>query len=312
LRGSSTVPVAGEQAGVMSELFTRKNTPKSDTINDNMPSKNITTEIAVAENIVGVLRVGKVDYISLTDIARKRNPIEPKDVVKNWMRSKFTIEFIGLWEKLKNSKVKGVEIDSFTNEAGSHHFTMSPQRWISETNAIGFISKSGKNGGTYAHPDIAFEFASWISPTFKMYLIHEFERLKQNEAYHNQIIWSAHREIAKTNYLIHTKAIKDNIVPKLTEKQKLFVYADEADMLNVVLFGITAKQWREQNPDLAGNIRDYASDSQLRTLINMENANAQLIKEGKSQKERMVGLHELAREQMEIFNKKEIKKLVGS
>jgi hypothetical protein len=165
----------------------------------------VKAEIVVEESKIAVMRVGATDYVSLTDIARRRNPVEPKDVVKNWMRSRATIEFIGLWEKLRNPKAKGVEIDSFTAEAGSRYFTMSPQRWIREVNAIGIISKSGKAGGTFAHPDIAFEFASWINPTFKMYLINEFERLKADESYRRQIDWSIRRELAKTNHNHHFK-----------------------------------------------------------------------------------------------------------
>lgn len=176
------------------------------------------TKIKVKDNLVGIMRIGDIDYISLTDLARYKNPIEPKDVVKNWLRAKTNIEYLALWEQMHNPNVKGVEIDTFKNEAGTHYFTMSPQRWIKETNAIGIVSKSGNNGGTYAHPDIAFEFASWISPEFNLYLITEFERLKQNEGYQNKIEWSVRRELAKTNYRIHTDSIKENIVPSIMIK----------------------------------------------------------------------------------------------
>ena len=175
------------------------------------------TNINVKNNNVSVIRIGDVDYISLTDLARYKNPIEPKDVVKNWLRAKTNIEFLALWEKINNPNVKGVEIDSFKNEAGTHYFTMSPQRWVKETNAIGIVSKSGNNGGTYAHPDIAFEFASWISPEFSLYLIKEFERLKRNETYQEKIEWHANRLLSKLNYVVHTDAIKKYIVPTLTE-----------------------------------------------------------------------------------------------
>ena len=261
------------------------------------------TNINVKNNNVSVIRIGDVDYISLTDLARYKNPIEPKDVVKNWLRAKTNIEFLALWEKMNNPNVKGVEIDSFRNEAGTHYFTMSPQRWIKETNAIGIVSKSGNNGGTYAHPDIAFEFASWISPEFSLYLIKEFERLKKNEGYQNKIEWSVRRELAKTNYRIHTDSIKSNIIPTLTEKQKQYVYANESDILNVALFGMTAKEWKDKNPNLNGNMRDYANVLQLVILSNLENINAELIKQQLTQKERLIRLNEIANEQFKILNK---------
>ena len=270
------------------------------------------TKIKVKDNLVGIMRIGDVDYISLTDLARYKNPIEPKDVVKNWLRAKTNIEYLALWEQMHNPNVKGVEIDTFKNEAGTHYFTMSPQRWIKETNAIGIVSKSGNNGGTYAHPDIAFEFASWISPEFNLYLITEFERLKQNEGYKNKIEWSVRRELAKTNYRIHTDSIKENIVPSLTEKQKQYVYANEADILNVALFGKTAKEWKEENTELNGNMRDYANILQLVILSNLENINSELIKQGMSQKERLERLNEIAKRQGEILqNNNGIKQIEG-
>ena len=270
------------------------------------------TKIKVKDNLVGIMRIGDIDYISLTDLARYKNPIEPKDVVKNWLRAKTNIEYLALWEQMHNPNVKGVEIDTFKNEAGTHYFTMSPQRWIKETNAIGIVSKSGNNGGTYAHPDIAFEFASWISPEFNLYLITEFERLKQNEGYQNKIEWSVRRELAKTNYRIHTDSIKENIVPSLTEKQKQYVYANEADILNVSLFGKTAKEWKEENPELNGNMRDYANILQLVILSNLENINSELIKQGMSQKQRLERLNEIAKRQGEILqNNNGIKQIEG-
>ena len=275
--------------------------------------KEITkTKINVKNNNVSVIRIGDIDYISLTDLARYKNPIEPKDVVKNWLRAKTNIEFLALWEKMNNPNVKGVEIDSFKNEAGTHYFTMSPQRWIKETNAIGIVSKSGNNGGTYAHPDIAFEFASWISPEFSLYLIKEFERLKKNEGYQNKIEWSVRRELAKTNYRIHTDSIKENIIPTLTENQKQYVYANEADILNVALFGMTAKEWKDKNPNLNGNMRDYANVLQLVILSNLENINAELIKQQLAQKERLIRLNEIAKEQFKILdNDNGVKKISG-
>lgn len=275
-----------------------------------MKKELIKTQMKVKNNLVSVIRVGNVDYISLTDLARYKNPIEPKDVIKNWLRAKTNIEFLALWEQMHNPNLKGVEIDTFKSEAGTHYFTMSPQRWIKETNAIGIISKSGNNGGTYAHPDIAFEFASWISPEFNLYLITEFERLKQNESYQNKIDWSVRRELAKTNYRIHTDSIKENIIPTLTEKQKLYAYANEADILNVALFGMTAKEWKDKNPTLDGNMRDYANILQLVILSNLENLNSEMIAEGIDQKIRLEKLNSIAKKQYSILqNNNGIKKI---
>lgn len=242
------------------------------------------------------------EYISLTDIARYKSD-EPKDVIKNWLRRKDTIEFLGLWEMLHNLEFKGVEFDSFKNEAGYNAFTLSPQRWIEKTNAIGMVSKSGRyGGGTYAHSDIAFEFASWISPEFKLYIIKDYQRLKHDENSRLSLNWNLNREISKLNYRIHTDAIKDNLIPpELTQKQISYTYANEADLLNVVLFGKTAKQWRDENTKLEGNIRDYASLQQLLVLANMESYNAILIKQGFAQEERMKLLHDLAVQQMKTL-----------
>ena len=220
------------------------------------------------------------------------------------------IEFLALWEQMHNPNLKGVEIDSFKAEAGTHFFTMSPQRWIKETNAIGIISKSGKNGGTYAHPDIAFEFASWISPEFNSYLITEFERLKKDESYQKKINWSVRRELAKTNYRIHTDSIKENLIPKLTESQKSYAYASEADILNVALFGMTAKEWKDKNPNVSGNMRDYANILQLVILSNLENVNAELINQGMEQSKRLERLNEIAKKQFQTLqNSKSIEKI---
>ena len=256
----------------------------------------------------------KNDYISLTDIARYKNVHEPKDVVKNWLRVRDTIEFLGLWETIHNPNFKGVEFDSFRNEAGTNAFTLSPQRWIENTNAIGIVSKSGRGGGTFAHPDIAMEFASWISAEFKLYLIQDYKRLKSDENSKLSLEWNLNREISKINYKIHTDAIKEYLLEDLTNEQLSYKYASEADMLNVALFNKRAKQWREENSDLKGNMRDYASLNELLVLANMESYNAILIGKGMEQKERMVELRKLARKQLtslEKLNNSGIKKLEG-
>ena len=256
----------------------------------------------------------KNDYISLTDIARYKNVHEPKDVVKNWLRVRDTIEFLGLWETIHNPNFKGVEFDSFRKEAGTNAFTLSPQRWIENTNAIGIVSKSGRGGGTFAHPDIAMEFASWISAEFKLYLIQDYKRLKSDENSKLSLGWNLNREISKINYKIHTDAIKEYLLKDLTNEQLSYKYASEADMLNVALFNKRAKQWREENPDLKGNMRDYASLNELLVLANMESYNAILIGKGMEQKERMVELRKLARTQLislEKLSDSGIKKLEG-
>lgn len=247
--------------------------------------------------------VNNTDYISLTDLARYVDKDDPRYPIQNWMRNKDVISYLGLWEKLNNENFKGVEFDTFKNEAGSNKFKISPQKWIKETNAIGIISKSGNNGGTYAHSDIALEFASWLSPEFKLYVIQEFERLKKNEAYQYKVEWQASRLLSKVNYVVHTDAIKSYIVPTLTEYQKKFVYANEADVLNVALFGMTAKEWRANNPDLAikGNIRDYTDLLHLVILNNLENTNAEMISHNIPQRERLVNLNESARRQMRVL-----------
>ena len=254
----------------------------------------------------------KNDYISLTDITRYKNVHEPKDVVKNWLRVRDTIEFLGLWETIHNPDFKGVEFDSFRKEAGTNAFTLSPQRWIENTSAIGIVSKSGRGGGTFAHPDIAMEFASWISAEFKLYLIQDYKRLKGDENSKLLLSWNLNREISKINYKIHTDAIKEYLLKDLTNEQLSYKYASEADMLNVALFNKRVKQWREENPDFKGNMRDYASLNELLVLANMESYNAILIGKGMEQKERMMELRKLARTQivsLEKLNKKAIKKL---
>ena len=260
-------------------------------------------KLIVQDINVSLTKINDEDFISLTDIARSKNSDEPKDVVKNWLRNKNTVEFLGLWETINNEKFKGVEFDSFKNEAGSNSFTLSPTKWIKETNAIGLFTKVGKNGGTFAHIDIAFEFASWISAEFKLFLIKEFQRLKNDEIQREQIGWDLKRGIAKINYKIHTDAIKNNLIPhKLNSSQISFVYASEADILNMALFGITAKEWRNKNPKLEGNIRDYSSVEQLVVLSNMESMNAELIKNSISQKQRLEILNNMAISQLQSIN----------
>ena len=273
----------------------------------------VTTEIVVKENKVGILRVGNVNYISLTDLARYQNSSDPSFTVKNWLRRINTIDYIGLWEEIHNQDFNLVEFDQIKTEYGRNSFAMSPTQWIKRTNAIGIISKGGRYSiGTFAHPDIDFEFASWLSPEFKLYLITEFERLKANEAYQEKIDWQANRILAKLNYVVHTDAVKAYIVPTLTDAQKKYVYAEEADVLNVALFGMTAKEWRESNPELAknGNIRDYTDLLHLVILNNLENTNAELIEAKVPQNERLVRLNNSARRQMKVLkDNKNIKDL---
>ena len=270
-----------------------------------MSKNEIKTQLFVKDKVINVIRVDDKDYISLTDLARYADEDDPRYPIQNWMRNKDVISYLGLWESIHNENFKGVEFDTFKNEAGSNKFKISPQKWIRETNAIGIISKSGNNGGTYARSDIALEFASWLSPEFKLYVIQEFQRLKKNEAYQNKLDWHANRVLAKVSYVVHTDAIKSIIVPTLTEKQKKFVYAEEADVLNVALFGMTAKEWRDNNPNLVddGNIRDYTDLLHLVILSNLENINAELIEMGIPQSERLVRLNEIAKKQTELLKK---------
>ena len=262
-------------------------------------SKTKRTSIEVQGTAVAIVSHGAADFISLTDIARYRNSQEPFAVINNWMRSRSTIEFLGLWEKLTNPDFKPLEFERFRNEAGSNYFVLSPQRWIESTQAIGITSKSGRYGGTFAHRDIAFEFASWISSEFKLYLIVEFQRLKDEENDRLKLEWNLQRTLAKINYRIHTDAIKETLIPPtITKAQAGFVYANEADLLNVALFGQTAKQWRDAHPDAEGNIRDHAPLEQLVVLTNLESLNSVLIRQGLSQPERLQKLNEIAITQM--------------
>lgn len=236
------------------------------------------------------------DYISLTDIARYKSE-DPNDTIRNWLRNRDTIEFLGLWESMNNPSFKPVEFDGFRKESGANAFTLSPQKWISATNAIGIVSKSGRYGGTFAHSDIALEFASWISAEFKLYIIQDYKRLKNDENSRFSQQWNLNREIAKINYKIHTDAVKTHLLADLTPTQLRFKYASEADLLNVALFGQTAKQWRETNPKQKGNMRDEAGLNELLILANMESYNAVLIEKGIPQEERMIELRNLARSQ---------------
>ena len=258
-------------------------------------------KIFVRETGISIQKNHNRDYISLTDIARYKNPTETALVISHWLSTRFTVDFLGIWETINNPDFNTTEFSSIRNESGSNGFVLTTKQWVEKTNAIGIYSKSGRyNGGTYAHKDIAFEFATWISVEFKLYLITEFERLKEEEQ--RQLGWSAKRELAKLNYRIHTDAIKQNLIPpELTLAQASVIYASEADVLNVAMFGLTAKEWREQHPDLKGNIRDYASINELICLSNMENLNAVFIDEGLSQQERLLKLNQIAISQMKIL-----------
>lgn len=264
-------------------------------------TQNKKNTIEVRGITITVLHSQENDFISLTDIAKtKENDSRAADVIKNWIRTRSTLEFIGTWEQLYNPDFKVVEFDHFKMNAGLPSFVLSPGRWIEKTNAIGFIVKKGKYGGTYAHKDIALEFCSAINPTFKLFVIKEFQRLKEEEQ--KQLGWSAKRELAKINYRIHTDAIKENLIPKhLSKKQISYVYANEADILNMALFGKTAKQWRDENPDKKGNMRDDANASQLICLANLENLNAVFINDGLPQSERLAKLNQIAISQMSIL-----------
>ena len=262
-----------------------------------MAKKN---EIIVKDVSIKTMNVNGVDYICITDIAKQKNDIDPNGVIGNWMRNRNTVEFLGIWETLHNPNFNPVEFEGFRKEAGLNAFTLSPKRWIEATNAIGVFSNSGRYGGTYAQTDIAFEFASWISVEFRLYLVMEFQRLKAKEQ--EMIGWTAKRELSKINYRIHTDAIKSHLIPEeVTREQANIIYAEEADVLNVAMFGMTAKQWREANPELKGNIRDYATINELICLSNMENINAVLINDGMPQGERLVKLNQIAIQQMRIL-----------
>jgi len=271
-----------------------------------MSKKN--TKIEVKGREITVFYEKEQDFISLTDIAKHKSD-DPSAVIGNWMRNRNTIEFLGIWESLYNPDFKPLEFEGFKKQAGLNAFTLSAKKWVETTNAKGFIVKSGRYGGTYAHKDIAFKFASWISVEFELYIVKEFQRLKEEEQ--KQLGWTAKRELAKINYRIHTDAIKENLIPQnLSKKQISFVYANEADILNMALFGKTAKQWRDENPDKKGNIRDYCNITQLVCLSNLESLNAVFINDGLPQSERLLKLNQIAISQMEILLQDKPSKLI--
>jgi len=274
----------------------------------------ITTIMNVNENEIRVMRMDNEDYISLTDIARYKNSIDPSDVIKKWLSNYDTIEFLGLWEELSNEKFNLAEFSLIKAEAPKKSFTMSPSQWCNRVNAKGLTYSKGRYSvGTFAHSDIALEFASWIDNLFKLYLIKEFKRLKYNESYQEKIEWSVRRSLSKTNYKIHTDSIKENIVPTLTEKQKNFIYANEADVINVALFGMTAKEWREKNSSLDGNIRDYTDVLHLVVLSNLEVLNASMIENNIEQKKRLEKLNSIAKKQLKVLvNDKNILRIENS
>lgn len=257
-------------------------------------------KLIVKDNTIKTINKDGVDHICITDIAKQKNNGDPNGIIGNWLRNRNTIEFLGIWESLYNPNFNPIEFEGFRKEAGLNAFTMSPTKWVESTNAIGIKAMSGRYGGTYAISDIAFEFASWVSVEFKLYLVREFQRLKAEEQ--KQLAWSAKRELSKINYRIHTDAIKANLIPaEVTCEQAAIKYADEADVLNMAMFGMTARQWREHNPDKKGNIRDYASVNELICLSNMENLNAVFINDGMIQSERLIKLNKIAIQQMKIL-----------
>lgn len=264
-------------------------------------------KIIVNETEITVIEIDKKDYISLTDMVRGID--NGLALIEKWLRNKNTIEFLGIWEEMYNPDFNSPEFEGIKNTAGLNRFIISVKQWIARTNSIGIIAKAGRYGGTFAHKDIAFEFASWVSPQFKLYLLREFQRLKEEEQKH--IGWTAKRELSKINYHIHTFAVRKSLIPKkVSSYQMNTIYANEADVINVALFGITAKQWREENPELAGNIRDYASINQLICLSNIENLNAVFISDGLTQSERLKELNKIAIQQMSILEKVESRKLL--
>ena len=268
-------------------------------------------KINVLNQTIAITNIRDTDYISLTDMARYKDADRSDYIIQNWLRNRNTVEYLGIWEQLNNPDFNPIEFDGFRKQAGLNSFSLTAKRWIEATNAIGLISRSGRYGGTYAHPDIAFEFASWISVEFKLYLIKEFQRLKADEL--KQLGWAIRRNLAKINYRIHTDAIKENLIPaELSRAQVSFIYATEADVLNVALFGQTARQWRDAHPDDKGNIRDYANVSQLVCLSNLENLNAHFIKEGLPQDERLRRLNRIAIEQMKLLTEEPGVRRLGS
>lgn len=261
------------------------------------------TEISIITNEPNF----KDDFISLTDLAKYRNPEDPNGVIANWLRNRNTLDYLGLWEQLNNPNFKPLEFEGFRNQAGANAFTMSPKRWINSTNAIGLLSKSGRYGGTFAHKDIAFEFASWLSPEFKLYVIKDYQRLKTIEEQKLELGWNTKRELSKINYHIHTDAIKEFLItPELTQKEISYKYASEADVLNMALFGKTAKQWRTETGNKKQNMRDFASVEQLIVLVNLESMNADMIRQGISMQKRIQKLRSVAFYQLETLKNSNI------
>lgn len=267
--------------------------------------------LQIQQSTINVITQDESDFISLTDIARHKDAGHTDSIIQNWMRNRNTIELLGFWETIYNPNFKPLEFEGFRKQAGLNSFVMTPKRWIETTNAVGIVSKSGRYGGTFAHKDIALEFASWISIEFKLYVIKEFQRLKEDENNRLKLEWNLQRTLAKVNYLIHTDAIKENLIPvEITKQQASFVYANEADLLNVALFGMTAKEWRDKNKDKVGNIRDNATLEQLVVLSNMESINALLIRQGLQQNERLIELNKVAITQMKsLLESNSMKKL---
>ena len=265
-------------------------------------SKSKKSMIDVQGTTITILTQREEDLICLTDIARAKNAERSDDLVRNWLRNRNTVEFLGVWERLNNPDFNSVEFDGIKIQAGLNSFALTPKQWIEKTNAIGIVSQAGRYGGTYAHKDIAFEFASWISVEFKLYLIKEFQRLKEDENSRLSLAWNLNRTLSKLNYRIHTDAIKSHLIPAaVTAAQATIIYANEADMLNVALFGQTAKQWRDANPEMGGNMRDYATIEQLLVLANIENMNAELIHMKLSQGDRLKRLNAIAIRQMQVL-----------
>jgi hypothetical protein len=265
-------------------------------------TKNSKTTIEVKGSSITILSRKEEDYISLTDIAKHKEPDRSDHVIQNWMRNRNTIEFLGVWERLNNADFNPLEFEGIRNKAGLNSFVLTPKQWIDATHAIGLVSSAGRYGGTYAHKDIAFEFASWISVEFKLYLIKEFQRLKADENRRLSLAWNLNRTLTKLNYRIHTDAIKVHLIPaEVTPAQAAITYATEADVLNVALFGQTAKQWRDANPKLIGNMREYATVEQLLVLANIEGMNAEFIHMGIAQSERLKRLNEIAIRQMQVL-----------
>lgn len=277
-----------------------------------MKKKPTDARITVKGTEIAVIRRGDEDYISLTDIAKSRNPNHPDDLIRNWLRNRNTLELLGIWEQLHNASFNPVEFDGIKKQAGLNSFTLTPKQWIEKTAAIGIESRAGRYGGTYAHTDVAFEFASWVSVEFKLYLIKEFQRLKEDENRRLSLAWNLNRTLAKINYRIHTDAIQTHLIPaEVTAKQAAVTYASEADLLNVALFGQTAREWRDANPGKEGNMRDHATLEQLLVLANLENMNAEFIHMALPQGDRLKRLNAIAIRQMQTLTARTVKQLEG-